>query len=206
MLEDKGAQNHHPGALFPRLPIGVEVTHPGHLPRAIAIDAANFGSGSEIEIAGVERYGDRDVKRRRLGVHVAAVKIAVATIDARRPFRNACVERLRRAIRLRENPRGGVVGMIPQLFAGFGEQLHARAVAQRWQWKTTFARPREWIGSRLAGNSELPFPPFIVRFEVLIAERPVNNVVPSQVGFGTIRVAALDFIGIEFEITGYVAR
>src|SRR2546425_13319487 len=121
MFKDKGAQDHYAGALFSRLPIGIEITHSSYVSCAVAIDAKNFGSGFEIEVAGFKRHWDRDIKCRRLRVDMAAIKIAVTAVDTSRAFRNARIERLGRAIGLGENSGRGVVRMVTEFLAGFSE-------------------------------------------------------------------------------------
>ena len=76
---------------------------------------------------------------------MAAVKIAMTAVDASGPLGDARIERLGRTIRLGKNSGRGVVRMVTEIFAGFGEQLHVRAVAQRRQWEAALARPGERI-------------------------------------------------------------
>src|SRR6185503_20424788 len=105
-----------------RLAVGVKVIHSGDLARAIAVDAKDFSACFQIEVAGSHGNGDRGVQRRRLGVDVATVEIAVTAINAGRPLRDTSIERFGWAIRLRENARGRIVRMITELRAGFSEQ------------------------------------------------------------------------------------
>src|SRR4030095_5172562 len=119
MFEDKGAQDHHPCALLARLPFGVEVAHAGDLPRVVRIDAVDLCSSPEIEVAGFQSHRNRHVKRCRLGMNMTAIKIAMAAVDARRSFWYSRVEGLRRPIRLGENARSGIIGMVSELPARF---------------------------------------------------------------------------------------
>src|SRR5882724_11742561 len=126
MLKDKRAQDHHASAQFVCPPIGIEITHSRHLLITLAVDAEYLGFGSEVEIVGFQRHWDRRVERCGLGVHMAAVKIAVSAVNAGRSLGDARIERLGWTIRLGKNSRRGVVRMVTEFFAGFGEQLHAR--------------------------------------------------------------------------------
>src|SRR5580765_4622333 len=129
MLEDKRAQDHHARAQFVCPAVGIEITHSRHLLVTLAVDAEYLRSSSEVEVAGFQRHGDRRVERCGLGVHMAAVKIAMTTVDTSGPLGDASIERLGWTIRLGKDSGRGVVRMVTELFAGFGEQLHARAMA-----------------------------------------------------------------------------
>src|SRR4026209_1576448 len=100
MFENERAQNDHARALLAHFPIRIKITDTGDLPRAVAIDPDHFGLSLQIEVTGLEGNWNHGVKRCRFGVNVAAVKIAVAAVDAGGPLCDARVERRRRTIRL----------------------------------------------------------------------------------------------------------
>src|SRR5258705_7608846 len=135
MLEDKRAQDHDASAQFVCLAVGIEITHSRHLLVTVAVDAEYLGSSSEIEVAGFQRHRDHRIECCGLGVHMAAVKIAVAAVNTCRTLGDARIERRGWPIRLGKNSRRGVVRMVTEFFAGFAEQFHTRTMAQRRQWK-----------------------------------------------------------------------
>ena len=94
---------------------------------------------------------------------MAAVKIAVTTVDTSGTRGEARIERLGWTIRLGKNSRRGVVRMVTEFFAGFGEQLHARAMAQRRQWEAAVARPGERIRAGFTRDAEFPLEALVVR-------------------------------------------
>src|SRR6476469_3654581 len=102
---------------------------------------------------------------------MTAVKIAVAAIDTRWPFGNTRIVRLRRTVRLEENPGCGIVSVIAKIPARFREQLHLSAMAQRRQREIALTRAGKRIFSCGAGNTEFPFEFFVVWLEIVIAER-----------------------------------
>ncbi len=81
--------------------------------------------------------------------------------------------------------------MVTEFFAGLGEQFHARAMAQRRQRKAALARPGERIGAGFSRDAEFPLEALVVRFEIVVAERPIDNIVAGQIGVGALGVAAL---------------
>jgi len=206
MLEHEGAQNHHAGAQVTHLSFRIEIAYAFDTLIAVGIDAKHLRAGSQIEIAGLERHRNRRVKRRRLGMNVAAVKIAMTAINAGGPFRNARVERLGRTIRPGQNSCCSLVGMITKLPACFREEFHPRTVAQRRQRKAPFARACEWVGARFTGNTELPLEALVIRFEIVVAQRPIDNIVAGKVSACALRIAAFDLVSEKSKVPGHVAR
>ncbi len=96
--------------------------------------------------------------------------------------------------------------MIAEFFAGLGEQLHLTAMAQRRQRKAALARPGEGIEPRLPRDAELPLELFVIRFEIVVTERPVDDIVAGEIRLGALGVAAGDFIAVNLEVAGHVAR
>src|SRR6185295_16912173 len=133
---------------------------------------------------------------------MATVKVAVRAVNASRPFFNTRIKRRRRLVRLGSDPRRGVVGMVTKLLAGLGKELHLTAVAQRRQREAALARPGKWIEPGLPGDAELPLELFIVRLEIAVAERPVDNIVAGEICLGALGIAAFDFIGMQLEVAG----
>src|ERR1051325_2512202 len=94
--------------------------------------------------------------------------------------------------------------MVTQFLASSGEQLHSRAAAERRQRITTLSRSREKIHTRLTGNSKFPFESFVVWLQVVIGQRPIDDVIAGEVGAGALGIAAGNFIRKKLEITGHV--
>ncbi len=103
------------------LPLRIKIAYAGHLPRAIAVDANDFGLSPEIEVAGLERDRDHGIERGRFGVDMAAIKVAVAAVNTSGPLRDPRIKRSRRPIGLRQNAGGSLIRMVSELRACFSE-------------------------------------------------------------------------------------
>src|SRR5262245_902802 len=79
-------------------------------------------------------------------------------------------------------------------------------MAQRRQREAALARAGKWIGAGCSRDTKFPFPLFIVGLEIIVTERPVDDIIAGQIGSSALGVAAFNLVGVKFEIVWHVAR
>src|SRR5262245_49873974 len=137
---------------------------------------------------------------------MAAIMIAVATINTRGALGDARVIRRRRAIRLRGNRGGADEWMIAESLGRFPEQLHTSSHLERRERIGLLSRAGKGIHPRHAGDTELPFEAFIVRLEILIADGPIHDIVALKIDSRAVGESARNFIAVNLEIARHEAR
>src|SRR5579863_7243105 len=94
--------------------------------------------------------------------------------------------------------------MIAEAHASFLEELHLGAAAQARQGITALARPRERIAAA-ARHAEFPFELFVIGFEIVIIDGPIEDLVTGQVGLGALSNPACDLSGEDLEVSRHEA-
>src|SRR5262245_62165837 len=137
---------------------------------------------------------------------MAALVIAVATVNTGWSLGNTRVIRRRRAIWRRGNRGGADEWMIAESLGRFPEQLHASGHLERRERIVPLPRAGKGIHPRHAGNTELPFEAFIVRFEIIVADGPIHDIVAPKIDSRAVGESTRNFVAVNLEVAGHEAR
>src|SRR5262245_35291826 len=94
--------------------------------------------------------------------------------------------------------------MVAQLAARLGEQFHLGALTQRRKRIAALSWTGERVHPRPARDAEFPLELFVMRFQIVIGHRPIDDVVTHKVGAGSFGIAALYFIGVKLEVARHI--
>src|SRR5262245_49931434 len=137
---------------------------------------------------------------------MAAIVIAVATVNTGGALGNSRVIGRRRAIRLRGNRGGADERVIAESLGRFPEQLHTSGHLERRERIGLLPRAGKGIHPRHAGDTELPFEAFIVRLEIIVADGPIHDIVAPKIDARAVGESAFNFIAVNLEVAGHEAR
>src|SRR5262245_33847176 len=125
---------------------------------------------------------------------MAAIVIAVATVNAGGALGDARVIRRRRTIGFRGHRGGADDWVIAESLGSFSEHMNASGLLERRQRIGLSPRAGKGIHPRQAGDTELPFEAFIVRLKIIVADGPIYDIVPPKIDSRAVGESARNFI------------
>ena len=200
MLMDLRAQDNYRRRLLLNAAFLIEVGHAGDLSAAVGVDAEYLRVDAQVEVPRIKRDRDRRKRRRQLGLRVAPEAVALPAVGARGPLGDALIVRGGRLVALGRDGAGSRVGVVAQPPAGVPEQLVAGALADRRHRVVSLPGPFERVRASLAGHAHLPFELFVVRLQVVVAYRPIDDVRAVEVRAGPLGDPAEHLVRVQAEV------